>query len=213
MHSEKPLQALPTAPDSCSGAWLLLEELNHRVANEYAIASASIRLAARGASMDARADLVAACNRLHNYAESHRAHLAPLGEVTDLSQYLERLCHTVVRSKLEERGVALRLIANSIALPSQACWKIGLIVSELITNSLRHGASNSGSLITVELRVCANRLDCAVRDNGCGGLSHSAPGHGSRIIEGIAKELGARLNRSFARSGSCVVLSIELGTR
>jgi two-component sensor histidine kinase len=145
MRSETPQQNPQTALDSCSGAWLLLEELNHRVANEYAIASASIRSAARGASTDARADLAAACSRLHKYAESHRAHLAPLGEITDLSHYLERLCYTVVRSKLEERGVALRFIANSIDLPSQACWKIGLIVSELITNALRHAERTDGS--------------------------------------------------------------------
>jgi two-component sensor histidine kinase len=200
--------ASETIPGVMSGAWLLLAEMNHRVANEYALAVSSISLAARFATPDARPALLAARDRLFGYAEAHRAHLAPKGESADLSDYLEHLCHNLVRAHLAERGVALRFIAESCALPSDACWRVGLIVSELITNALRHGVSTPGALITVELRVSAGGLDCVVRDNG-GPTPFSPGGHGSQIIEGIAGELGGRINRTFARSGCCAVLSLD----
>jgi two-component sensor histidine kinase len=191
-----------------SGAWLLLEEMSHRVANEYALAVSSISLAARRSPPEARAALLAVRDRLHGYADAHRAHLAPISQSADLSDYLGQLCLSLVRGHLAERGVALRFIADTIYLPSDACWRVGLIVSELITNALRHGVASPGGMITVELRVSAAGLDCAVRDNG--GAAHVSPaGHGMQIIEGIAKELGGRINRSFARTGCCAVLSLS----
>ena len=195
-------------PAVMSGAWLLLAEMNHRVANEYALAVSSISLAARYATPDARPALLAVRDRLFGYAEAHRAHLAPKGESVDLSDYLERLCHNLVRAHLAERGVALRFIAEPCFLPSVACWRVGLIVSELITNALRHGGAGAGGLITVELRVSGDGLDCVVRDNG-GPTPFSPGGYGSQIIEGIARELGGRINRSFARTGCCAVLSLD----
>jgi len=203
--AHRPDDAIPAL---MSGPWLLLAEMNHRVANEYALAVSSISLAARCASPDARPALLAARDRLFGYAEAHRAHLAPKGESADLSDYLEQLCHNIVRAHLAERGVALRFIAEPCSLPSDACWRVGLIVSELITNALRHGVSAAGGLITVELRVCADGLDCVVRDNG-GPAPQSPGGYGSQIIEGIARELGGRINRSFARTGCCAVLSLD----
>ena len=200
--------ASETNPAVMSGAWLLLEEVNHRVANEYALAVSSISLAARCASPDARPALLAVRDRLFGYAEAHCAHLAPKGERADLSDYLEHLCHNLVRAHLAERGVALRFIAEPFLLPSGACWRVGLIVSELIINALRHGIASPGALITVELRASAGGMDCVVRDNG-GPVAFSPGGRGSEIVEGIARELGGRINRSFARTGCCAVLSLD----
>jgi two-component sensor histidine kinase len=205
----RPFAASPHASaDPSTGPWLLLAEMNHRVANEYALAVSSIRRAARHAAPEARADLLAACERLHDYAQAHRAHLEPIDERTDLADYLAHLCLSVVRARLAERGVALRFIAEPFEMSSGDCWRVGLIVSELITNALKHGASGPGAVITVELRASAEGLDCAIRDNG-GPPGFSPPGHGARIVDGLAEELGARLNRCFGRSGSCVVLSLK----
>jgi len=191
-----------------SGPWLLLAEMNHRVANEYALAVASLRLAARRAAPDAGAALTAACDRLHAHAEAHRAHLAPAGDRTDLSDYLARLCLSLVRASLAERGVSLRFIAETCELPSEACWRIGLIVSELVTNALRHGVSGPGGKITVQVCACGGQVDCIVRDNGCGAAS-SPPGQGTSIVTGIADELGGRIVRSFGPLGCCVTLSLR----
>ncbi len=55
-------------------AWLLVEEITHRVANEYTTAVASIsRAASRCANIDARTVLAGAAQRLLDYADIHRA--------------------------------------------------------------------------------------------------------------------------------------------
>ena len=191
-----------------TGAWLLLAEMNHRVANEYALAVASLSLAARGTAPDASAALIAARDRLRAYAEAHRAHQAPTGDRMDLSDHLARLCLSLVRASLAERGVALRFIAAPCEMSSAACWRVGLIVSELVTNALRHGVSGLGGEITVQVRVSCGQVDCIVRDNGRR-AEVSPPGHGARIVAGIAEELGGRVDRSFGPLGCCVVLSLQ----
>ena len=53
---------------------ILVQEISHRVVNEYTQAIAGIRLAAAGvASPEGRLALVAAATQLHVYAEAHRA--------------------------------------------------------------------------------------------------------------------------------------------
>jgi two-component sensor histidine kinase len=197
----------PEKADPSHGAWLLLAEVNHRVANDYAMAVSSISMSARHAVPEAQADLLAARDRLYDFAEAHRALLAPAGDVADLSDYLAQLCLAVVRAKLAERGVSLRFIAAPFEMPSDACWRVGLIVSELITNALKHGLTGAGGAITVELRASGSGLDCAVRDNGCADAL-APPGRGTPIIDAIAKQLDGHITRCFGRSGSCVVLSL-----
>lgn len=197
----------PSAPEGPAGVWLLLAELNHRVANEYAFAMSSLSLAARSAAPAARPALIAARARLETYAAEHRALLAPVDSHADLSEYLARLCLCTVRARLAERGVALRFVAESFELPSEACWRVGLIVSELITNAVRHGLAGRGGLITVELRLTREGMDCSVCDSG-GGSTFAPPGRGGRIVAGLARELGGHLNISFGEAGSCAVLSL-----
>src|SRR6202041_553920 len=114
--------------------------LNHRVANEYAAAIAWLSIATtKVADPGAKAALIDAASRLHDFAEAHRALQPPLtAELVSLVEYLRRLCAALIRTKLADRGIGLKLVEHDIDLDADQCWRVGLIVSELVTNAARH---------------------------------------------------------------------------
>ncbi len=187
---------------------LILAEIEHRVANEYALAIASISLAARrSSSPDAKAALMDVSRRLRDYADAHRALQPPVADgAIDLSDYLERLLGALARASLDERGVTLTLAQAAAPLAPEQCWRVGLIVAELITNAVRHGFPHEAGAITVDIARSAGRVYCRVRDNGrADGLFIA--GQGSRIVDALAEELGGAIDREFSSQGTTVVLS------
>src|ERR1700730_7798434 len=90
-------------------------------------------------------------------------------------------------------------------MSSERCWRLGLIVSELITNAERHAFRNGGGLIRIELLPSTSFVECRVTDNGVG-EENAVPGHGLRIIESLAKSLGGTINQHIGPQGATAVL-------
>jgi hypothetical protein len=120
-------------------ALTLVDEINHRVINEYSEAIASLSIAAsRTPEQDAKAALRRAADRLRDHAASHRALSPPVGgERANLADYIGEICIALTKAMLEERGVHLELKTVDAIIPGERCWQIGLIVAELIRNAAR----------------------------------------------------------------------------
>jgi two-component sensor histidine kinase len=88
---------------------------------------------------------------------------------------------------------------------SERCWRLGLIVSELITNSERHAFGNGGGSIRVELLASLSFVECRVTDNGTG-EPNTCPGHGLKIVQALAKSLGGTIDQRFGPHGATAVL-------
>jgi two-component sensor histidine kinase len=130
---------------------LLIEEISHRVYNEYAQAIAGIRAAARNAgSSAARGALESAAARLVQFADAHRALQAPReNEEMDLAGHLRTLCAVTTAATLRDRDIHITLDAKPTILLAGRCWRVALIVAELITNSVRHGFQGQSGEIRV----------------------------------------------------------------
>jgi two-component sensor histidine kinase len=200
---------LPFGPPS--QPLILVEEISHRVVNEYTQVIAEIRLAAaETASMEARHVLASAAIRLRKFAEAHRALQAPTSaDIGDLGSYLERLCATISSASLDERGVGLTLRTVTVCLPAQRCWRVALIVSELITNAVHHGLKGGQGKVVVEMEYAGLEVCCRVTDNGKAVPNHS-PGRGLKIVKTLAAELGGEIQVRFSPNGACVELVFPL---
>ncbi|TPG42663.1 sensor histidine kinase [Sphingomonas koreensis] len=204
MHPAVPCPATPHQAEPL----LLVEEISHRVINEYTQAIAGLRLAARGvANGEAQTVLTQAAARLLTFADAHRALQAPIADGTvDLADALARLCATMSVARLQERGIKLTLSAASLPLAAGRCWRVALIISELITNSMRHGLAGRPGSIRVELDVGDPETRCRVVDDGCS-KQPIKPGRGFGVVTGLASEIGGAVGWCFGPSGTTVELS------
>jgi two-component sensor histidine kinase len=199
-------QSMPTLQST--EPWLLIAEMEHRVANEYTLAVASLSVAAaRTASAEAKEILADVASRLRSYADAHRALQAPMpGGPIDLMAYLRQICHALVRASLCERGIQLTLIEQQMQLEPERCWRVGLIIAELITNATRHAFQGQPGQIIVELASSGGEIQCQVTDNGRPS-SNVRQGHGSQIIGALAAELGGTVKRQLGGGGTSILLS------
>jgi two-component sensor histidine kinase len=187
----------------------LVEEISHRVANEYAEAIATLRLAAADAG-DAQvgAALSNAAQRLWAHAEAHRALLAPAaGGPVDLGVYIGRVCASMTEASLAPSGVRLLVDADEIWLEPGRSWRVGLIVAELVRNAAHHGLGHGPGAIRVSIGEACGWVSCRVSDNG---RLAGAPqlGRGRRLVEALAAELGGSVAWRFTSAGCHARLEI-----
>jgi two-component sensor histidine kinase len=187
---------------------VLLRELIHRINNEFSsLIGAVSRTAARSVNHEVKVALAHIIELLCHYAELHRALQMPENDThIDAAAYLENLCLSITRSKLDGKKIDLVLTASSLRLPSERCWRLGMIVYELVTNAARHAFGNGKGQIRLELSRAGKLVECRVVDNG------SAPkemlrGRGLKIVDELVKGLDGRLDQRFGQRGSFSTLT------
>jgi two-component sensor histidine kinase len=191
---------------------VLLREITHRVNNEFASVIQVVSFAAaKSPDRNVKAALGNVMEQLHNYAKVHHALQMPSrNDCIDASAYLRDLCRSITGSKLENSNIELLLVECPFQMSSQRCWMLGMIVSELITNAVRHAFDKNGGTIRIECWVSGALVECRVSDNGSASRPEVRPGSGLRIIEALAQELDAEFQFNFGENGSEGVLILPI---
>jgi two-component sensor histidine kinase len=144
---------------------------------------------------------------LHSYADVHHALQMPEADrLIDAATYLRQLCLSISRSKLNHLEIQLVLAACPLLLRSDRCWRLGMIVYELITNAARHAFSDGKREIRVELLRAGSYVTCKVQDNGSPPNS-VVPGRGLKIVHELVKTLNGNLKHKFGSHGSISLLA------
>ena len=187
---------------------LLLDELTHRVNNELAaaIAITSVEIA-RAESEELRVSLARVRRSLDGFARVHRVLRAPdLRTSVDACAYLRALCGALGVARLEPLGIELQFVEAPLKLDSEHCWKLGIVVCELVTNASRHAFVKRSGRITVEACCAGEAVQCRVSDDG-EGTQPSTQGRGLRIINALLRDLNGRLERQMRSDGSTFTVS------
>ena len=201
-----------TAPLPDPDGLLLLRELNHRVNNE--LTSAISTVSAKAVESDdvaVKAALLDVVDLLHGYADVHKALRTPdPGHLTDAARYLQHLCFSITKYRLNRLSIRLLFSADDLRLEGERCWKLGLIVSELLTNVARHALfDDRHPEAKVKLLLAGNVVRCAVSDNGSAS-DLIVRGRGLTIVGELASSLGGRVHASCAAEGSSFLLTFPL---
>jgi two-component sensor histidine kinase len=194
-----------------SNEHLLVRELTHRISNELSSLIGHVSLAAsRSPSEETKAVLSDVMSLLHRYADVHRALQMPtFSTVIDASGYIRALCQSITRARLDHRNIEVVFVDCPLQMHSARCWKLGMIVSELITNSARHAFGDRGGIIQVELSRFGAIVQCCIRDNGSSRSLHK-PGEGLKIVDALAKELNGEIIHRFGLEGATSILTFPI---
>lgn len=192
---------------------LLLDEMQHRIANSLQIIASILMLKARAvASTETRDHLEDAHNRVMSVAVVQK-HLVPSsrGELIKVAPYLTTLCASLARSMVADSRPVL-LLANSTnsSLASAEAVSIGLIVTECVINALKHAfrQPQPDARISVDYNVTDGGWTLSIADNGTGvpiGLPTTAKhGLGTSIIQALAQQLKATVRTVSTDKGTSI---------
>ena len=194
---------------------ILLREMQHRVANSLQIIASILLLKARTVqSAETRLHLEDAHQRVMSVAAvQQQLHASKPSERIELASYLSRLCETLAASMIGDgRQISVRVQAEGGTASSTEAVSIGLIVTELVINSLKHAfvGDRAGSLIMVSYEAADGNWRLAVSDNGSGGPQDGvdrATGLGTSIVEALARQLDGQVRVSMTPRGTAVSIS------
>jgi len=193
------------------GEHLLLRELTHRINNELAATVGFVRLsAARSGDDDVKVALAGVMQHITDSARIYRALQMPADDDRiDAAAYLGELCRSISRAKLQHKRIELVFRECPLQLNALRCWRLGMIVFELITNASRHAFRVDGGKIQVELLNYETIVECAVTDNGAGS-ENIRPGQGMKIIRSLVADLRGTIDYRSGTIGTGVILSFPL---
>lgn len=204
---EQQVQALLQEKD------MLLEEMQHRVANSLQIIASILLMKARAVQSDeTRLQLQDAHRRVLSVAAvQQHLHVAGLNKPIEIANYLTKLCETLAQSMIgDSRSIALTVKADHGTAASRDAVSIGLLVTELVINALKHAFTEGkrDAAIVVSYRVAGPDWKLTVSDNGIGKPAvepnGTRPGLGTSLIQALAKQLDAQVETISKSTGTAV---------
>ena len=150
---------------------VLLQEIHHRVKNNMQIISSLLSLqAAYTKSHEAKAVLRDSQNKVRTMAIIHE-NLYSIHDFSrlEVSDYLENMVHSIVASySPEPEGIELEMSLEKVSLNLETALPLGLLVNEMVSNSMEHAFPGSTGKITLDLISDGEGYTLKVKDNGIG---------------------------------------------
>jgi two-component sensor histidine kinase len=191
----------------------LLRELQHRVKNNLQMITALIRMEARNLPGDATGDRfdrlagrVGALSILYGALSDETSN-----ERVDLGIYLSQIASAVMQAHASE-GIRLDLKVDAWPVSINVAMPAGLVVNELLTNSLKHAfVGRDGGTIKLHSLVDETGCRVTIADDGIGLPDGSTwPQHGklgTLIVQSLRTNAGATIDvKSEAQTGVRVTI-------
>lgn len=192
---------------------VLLQELNHRVANSLQIIASVLMQRVRNVqSEETRTHLRDAHNRVMSIATLQRQLAATGSAKVFLGPYFTELCASIGASMiLDPALLSLTVVVDDSATTADRSVTLGLIVTELVINALKHAfpQPDQRGAIVVSYHATDNGWLLSVADDGVGfpgDHDHAQPGLGTGIVNALAAQLVADVDVRGAMPGTIVTI-------
>ena len=126
-------------------------------------------------------------------------------ETFDIAPFLQDLTQHLLEGAAGD-GIGLSVRAAPLRVGLDFAIPLGLLVTELVTKSIKHaGAGGRESIEVVLTEVEPGELVLEVFDDGRGGAPTGDSGLGATIVEGLVQQLKGALTASADRGSRVVV--------
>jgi two-component sensor histidine kinase len=199
--------------DSLAEKEALLREVHHRVKNNLQIVASLLSLQAGQTKSAAAAEALRDTrNRVHSMALLHEV-LYRSGNLAriNFAVYTEDLCRHLLRAFGETAArVTLEQRIAHLGLPMEQSVPCGLIITELVSNALKHAfpPPRAGRIVVSLEPEADNLLRLGVADDGVG-LTHGLDLSrydtlGLKLLSNLALQLGGKLKADGPARGGAV---------
>ena len=193
----------------------LMKEIHHRVKNNLQIISSLLDLQSLSIKdIHASEAVKEGKNRVQSMALIHQ-NLYNDGNIKgiEVRNYIQNLADSLFDSyNIQKQKIKLVTDIDPLNIDVDTVIPLGLIVNELISNSLKYAFSEKEEgEIKVTLKQKANNLLLQIRDNGNGfapGWADNKNSFGYKLIKAFAQKLKAKLD-VHNDDGACVTMTIS----
>jgi chemotaxis protein methyltransferase CheR len=151
------------------------------------------------------------CRVMSIAALQEHLHTPGGGGSIDLVPYLAKLCDALANSMIDDtRPISLKVCGDGGRTASREAECLGLIVTELVMNALKHGfpGDKKDARITVGYDAAGTNWKLSVADNGVGRpdgvFAQVKTGLGTSIVKALAQQLGAQVETLAGPQGTTV---------
>lgn len=180
---------------------LLLRELHHRVKNNMQLVSSLLSLRLSALPNPEISDVLEEMKiRIESLGAIHEElYQSERVDSVDLGGYTHRIVDLVVSSYGPQPGVRVEVETDEVAATVETSVPYGLILSELVLNSLKHGfPDNRTGVISVVLSSEANDSVLKVADDGIGMPAAMRDGRtgslGMQLIQSLGEQIGGEVD-------------------
>jgi two-component sensor histidine kinase len=192
---------------------VLLQELNHRVANSLQIIASVLMQRVRSAqSEETRTHLRDAHHRVMSIATLQRQLASTTSGEVSLRHYFTDLCASIGASMISDPELlSLTVDADDSVTSAEKSVSMGLIVTELVINSLKHAyPGEAKGAIVIGFHSTNDGWVLTVTDDGIGiqgNHGSGKPGLGTGIVNALAAQLSATVEVTDADPGCRVAIT------
>ncbi len=192
-------RALEDMREARDRAEILLEEVNHRVANSLSLVAGLVRMQAKSATdLPVKTALEEVQARISAIAGVHRR-LYTSDDVrqVEISGYLGGLLEELEATmKATGHSSTVHLTADSTTVQTDKAVSIGVMITELVTNAFKYAYPDDavGEIRVGFRQIAPHKVNLTVEDDGIGWSGEGVPkgtGLGSRIVTATARSLGS----------------------
>ena len=178
---------------------LLLKELHHRVKNNLQVIYSLINLQKRRlVSPELHQSLSMVQNRIKTMSLVHQnLHENDNFKEVNLASYIKTISDYLKSLYFrEEKEINIQLdIENSIELSMDKAITIGLLINEILSNSLKYAfKGKSEGCISIDVQKLHTGIQMKIKDNGIGFIpdQHNSKSLGLYLIENLVKQIQGR---------------------
>jgi two-component sensor histidine kinase len=193
---------------------LLLKEIHHRVKNNLEVVSGLLELQSSQVKEQSTKDAIQESqNRVNSIGIVHQKLYqgTNLGAI-EMKDYVLNLSESILDSFGAEEKITLELAMENFDLDIDTAIPLGLIINELITNTIKYAFPNNqkGKLVIKLEKQHDTILHLVVSDNGVGksGITHGT-GFGGQLISLLTQQLNGTMIEEN-QNGTTVIFDFKL---
>lgn len=182
---------------------ILLKEVHHRVKNNLNVIASILGLQSLGKNDETKEELSTSKSRIESIAIVHEM----LYKQDDFDKiifndYVKKLKNLILTMHNANSAVTTKVEANNkLTLDLNIMIQFGLIINEILTNTLKYAVNKDGIKISISLEKKDDTYHFKYQDNGINEIDKNAifesKGLGHKLIDLSVKQLDGELNIAY----------------